>query len=296
MPTSVAPWQTEYPFPSHYLYLNRGRYHYVDLGSGEPLLFVHGNPTWSFAWRRFLGDLSPQYRTIAVDHMGCGLSDKPQEYDYNLDQHVRNLCHLVETLDLKNITLVAHDWGGAIGMGAATRLPDRFSRFILCNTAAFRSERIPLRISVCRTPWLGEFALRRLNAFSQAALSMAVAKPERMTRTVQAGYLAPYDTWRNRQAVARFVQDIPLHAEHPSYRTLLEIEERLPQFRNHPFLLMWGMRDWCFTPQFLKQFQAIFPQAETCEIDEAGHYLFEDAPEVMLPRMREFLAAHPLAS
>ena len=87
------------------------RYHYIDEGEGEPLLMVHGNPTWSFAWRHFVKDLSTDYRTIAVDHIGCGFSDKPQQYDYRLEQHIDNLCSLIEELDLSNITLVAHDWG-----------------------------------------------------------------------------------------------------------------------------------------------------------------------------------------
>lgn len=289
-------WQAEYPFPDRFLHLDGNRYHYVDLGSGDPLLFVHGNPTWSFAWRKFLADLSPDYRTIAVDHIGCGLSDKPQSYPYRLESHIDNLSRLIEKLDLKNITLIAHDWGGAIGMGAAVRLPERFSRFVLCNTAAFRSERIPLRIAACRIPLFGPMALRGFNAFSRAALTMAVAKPERMTTAVRAGYLAPYDNWRNRQAVCRFVQDIPLDPSHPSYDTLKQIEDRLPLFANHPMLFLWGMQDWCFSPHFLKRFQQIYPNAETLELPDAGHYLFEDAPEQMLPRLRGFLHDHPVES
>lgn len=294
MTSSPTDWRSEYPFPDRFLHLDGVRYHYVDLGSGDPLLFVHGNPTWSFAWRKFITDLSPDYRTIAVDHVGCGLSDKPQDYPYRLDKHIDNLCRLIDKLDLKKITLVAHDWGGAIGMGAATRLPDRFSRFVLCNTAAFRSERIPFRIALCRIPLFGPIALRGFNAFSRAALTMAVSKPRRLTPPVRAGYLAPYDNWRNRQAVLRFVQDIPLDPTHPSYAVLKQIEDNLHLFQNHPMLLMWGMQDWCFTPHFLRRFQNVFPQSETLELPDAGHYLFEDAPEQLLPRIRQFLTSHPL--
>lgn len=292
MASPPAIWQAEYPFPDHYLHIDGARYHYVDIGSGAPLLFVHGNPTWSFAWRKFLTELSTEYRTIAVDHMGCGLSDKPIDYPYHLGKHIDNLCCLIEKLDLKNITLVAHDWGGAIGMGAATRLPDRFSRFVLCNTAAFRSDRIPLRIAICRIPIFGSLALRGFNAFSRAALTMAASNP--LSIAARAGYLAPYNSWRNRQAVYRFVQDIPLDPTHPSYNTLQQIEADLPRFSNHPMLLMWGMKDWCFSPYFLKRFQQLFPQAETFELPDAGHYLFEDAPEKMLSRLRSFLQNHPL--
>ena len=135
----------EYPFESHWLDLDGVRMHFVDEGprDGEPVLCVHGNPTWSFIWRRLIRELSPQRRVIAVDHIGCGFSDKPQEYPYRLEQHVTNLRRLIESLDLQNITLVGHDWGGCIGMGAATEVPDRFCRFVLLNTGAFRSQRIP---------------------------------------------------------------------------------------------------------------------------------------------------------
>jgi pimeloyl-ACP methyl ester carboxylesterase len=279
----------EYPFDSHYLDLDGHRYHYVDEGHGPVLLMVHGNPTWSFAWRHLIRDLSRDHRVLAVDHIGCGLSDKPRNYPYRLAQHIANLAHFIDRLDLTDITLCAHDWGGAIGMGAAGRLPDRFSRFILCNTAAFRSTRIPLRISVCRIPGLGALGVRGLNLFSRAALRMAVTRRERMTRAVRTGYVAPYDSWAHRIAVHRFVQDIPLRPQHPSYATLYEVERHLEQFMRDPVLLIWGERDWCFTPDFLVEFQRRFPWSETLRIPDAGHYVFEDAHEVMLPRIRDFL-------
>jgi haloalkane dehalogenase len=162
------------------------------------------------------------------------------------------------------------------------------------NTAAFRSQRIPLRISVCRIPLLGALGVRGFNLFAGAAISMAVEKHDRMTAAVKAGYLAPYDSWAHRVAVQRFVEDIPLNSRHPSYAELVRIEEGLAQFRSHPVLFPWGMRDWCFTPAFLREFQQRFPNAETFEVADAGHYLFEDAPERVIPRIREFLAAHPL--
>ncbi|QDU38784.1 Haloalkane dehalogenase [Maioricimonas rarisocia] len=279
----------EYPFESHSLDLDGVRYHYVDEGSGEPLLLVHGNPTWSFAWRHLIRDLSRDYRVIAVDHVGCGLSDKPADYPYLLRQHVSNLKQLVETLDLKGISLFGHDWGGCIGMGMAGEMPDRIRRIVLMNTAAFRSQRIPLRIAVCRIPVLGALGVRGLNLFSRAALTMAVSHRDRMTPAVRAGYLAPYDTWAHRIAVHRFVQDIPLSPGHPSYDTLVGIESRLERLQERPMLLIWGERDWCFTTEFLAEWQQRFPDAEVMRIPEAGHYVFEDAREQMLPRIRQFL-------
>ena len=291
----VRPFAIEYPFRSNYLDLDGHRYHYLDErpsgDSAGTLLMVHGNPTWSFAWRKLVTDLSRDYRVIAVDHIGCGLSEKPADYPYTLDRHILNLSRLIETLDLRDITLFAHDWGGAIGMGAATRMPERFGRFVLLNTAAFRSDRMPLRIAVCRIPLLGAIGVRGLNLFSRAALRMAVEKHDRMTPAVKAGYLAPYNSWANRVAVHRFVQDIPLRPSHPSYLVLVDIEDGLVQFQESPMLLVWGERDWCFTPHFLDEFERRFPQAESCRIPSAGHYVFEDAHEVILPRIREFLGA-----
>lgn len=285
--------EDEYPFPSRFLDLDGLAYHYVDEGAGEPLLFVHGNPTWSFAWRNFIKALRADYRAIAVDHIGCGFSEKPQQYPYRLERHVANLCRLIEQLDLRGVTLVGHDWGGPIGMGAAVRMPERFARLVLMNTAAFRGGRIPLRLAACRVPLVGPLAVRGLNLFCRAALRATVARPERMTPPVKAGYLAPYDSWANRVAVLRFVQDIPLKPSHPSYRTLVEIEEGLERFRETPVLLVWGERDWCFTTEFLREFQRRWPHAETLSIAEAAHYVFEDAFEQILPRLRRFLSETP---
>jgi haloalkane dehalogenase len=293
---SRAGFESEYPFPSKFFDLGGLRYHYVDEGRGETLLCVHGNPTWSFAWRNIIKDLSRDYRVVAIDHIGCGFSDKPRSYEYRLARHIENLSRFIVGLDLKKITLLAHDWGGAIGMGSAGNLQERFARFVLFNTSAFRSQRMPRRIAVCRWPILGPLGVRGLNLFARAALTMAVRRHERMTPAVRAGFLAPYTNWKDRVAILRFVQDIPMSPAHPSYGTLVLIEERLALFRKSPMLFVWGMRDWCFKPVFLDEFVTRFPQAEVLRLPEAGHYVFEDAHEEIVPRLREFLKAHPVAT
>lgn len=290
--TAEDAFRREYPFRSRFLNVDGHRYHYVDEGAGKPLLFVHGNPSWSFAWRNLIKGLSTRHRCIAVDHIGCGMSEKPQSYSYRLANHVDNLARLIDELDLSDITLVAHDWGGAIGLGAAARHPERFSRFVLMNTAAFRSQAIPWRIAACRIPLLGTLAVRGLNAFAGAATFMAVERP--LQPAVKAGYLSPYDSWANRIATLRFVQDIPLSPSHPSYQTLLQIENSLPTIATKPTLLIWGMKDWCFTPAFLAEFQRRLPNAEVMPVADAGHYVFEDAPERILLRMHEFFGKHPI--
>src|SRR5690606_562772 len=228
-------------------------------------------------WRNLIARLSPHFRVIAVDHIGCGLSDKPREYPYTLAQHVANLGQLVEELKLENITLLAHDWGGAIGLGTALAHRQRFRRCVMFNTAAFRADRMPWRIRVCRTPVVGKLAVQGLNAFALAAIYMAVEHHDRMTPEVKAGLLAPYDTWSHRQAIYRFVEDIPMSPRHPTYEMLLGIERELPVLAEHPWMFIWGMRDWCFSPHFLERFLEFIPQGEVHKFDDAGHYVVEDA-------------------
>jgi haloalkane dehalogenase len=286
----AADWKTLYPFESHRLDLDGQHYHYIDEGAGEsPLLMVHGNPTWSFYWRNLILAFRDRFRTIAVDHVGCGLSSKPQNYTYTLAQHVTNLDRLITELDLQDVTLLAHDWGGAIALGAALRQTDRIGRIILFNTGAFPPSFIPLRILVCRTPVVGRIAMRGLNLFSRAALRMAVEKPERMTAAVRAGLLAPYDSWANRVAVDSFVRDIPLTPRHPTWQTLVDIEAGLPKLAHLPVQLIWGMRDWCFTPECLHRFEQAFPNADVHRFDDAGHYVVEDAHERIVPLVDRFL-------
>jgi len=291
--------EQEYPFQSHYLQLEDACYHYIDEQDGEEqsdnkevLLFVHGNPTWSFAWRNLIKPLSKKYRCIAVDHIGCGLSDKPQQYRYQLSQHIANLQQLIEELDLQNITLVAHDWGGAIGSGAAGRMPERFKRIVLMNTAAFRSTMIPFRIALCRIPLLGSLGVRGFNLFARAAISMAVSNSKPMPKQIAQGYLAPYNNWNNRIAIDRFVKDIPLSITHESYATILDVENNLNKLANLPILFPWGKQDWCFTTKFLDIFHEYFPNAQTKIFDNASHYIFEDVPDELATLISEFITMH----
>ncbi|HEY2881828.1 MAG TPA: alpha/beta fold hydrolase [Pirellulales bacterium] len=285
-------WKPLYPFKSHKLQLDGVGYHYVDEGQGEPLLLSHGNPTWSFYWRNIISAFRDRYRVIAVDHIGCGISDKPQRYPYCLNQHIENLHRLVETLDLREITLMAHDWGGAIGLGAALKSPQRFARFVMSNTAAFRSPHLPWQIRLARMPLLGTIANRGLNAFVRGTTRMALAKHEQMTPAVRAGYLAPYNSWANRVAVDRFVQDIPRHAGHPSYTRLVEIENGLPTLADRPWLLVWGMLDWCFHPWYLERFLEFIPQAQVERLFDAGHLVNEDAPQQVIDVVNQFLTTN----
>jgi cis-3-alkyl-4-acyloxetan-2-one decarboxylase len=282
-------WGPLYPFASHFLSLDGVRLHYVDEGTGRPLLMVHGNPTWSFYWRRLIEEFRARYRVVAIDHIGCGLSDKPEDYDYTLRRRIADLTRVVDQLDLRETTLVVHDWGGAIGLGAALARPERFRALVLLNTGAFPPPFIPWRIRACRTPWLGSWCIRRWNLFARAALRMAVAKHKRMTPAVRAGLLAPYDSWAHRIAIDRFVQDIPDSPRHPTWSVLEDIERGLPTLADRPCQFIWGMRDWCFRPLCLERLLRSFPTAEVHRLADAAHYVVEDAHEQIVPRMSQFL-------
>ena len=265
------------------------RLHYLDEGPRDapPVLFVHGNPTWSFAFRHLIQDLRRDHRCVAVDHVGCGRSDKPQAYDYTLARHQQNLQCLVEELGLRGVTLVAHDWGGAIGCGVAGRMPDRFRRLVLMNTAAFRSDHMPVRIAACRWPVVGPLMVRGGNAFARAAITQAVERP--LEPAAKRGLLAPYDSWRNRVAIQRFVEDIPTRPSHPSYDTLVETETNLAKLADLPALLLWGERDWCFTPAFREEFERRLKNVTSVPIADAGHYVFEDARRRVVEEVRRFV-------
>lgn len=267
---------------------------YLDEGAADapPMLMVHGNPTWSFYYRHLVRAFSSDHRCVVPDHVGMGLSDRPARgaYDFQLESRVADLEALVLELDLKDITLVVHDWGGAIGMGVAVRHPERFRRFVVFNTAAFRSTRIPFSIDICRIPVFGALSVLGLNAFARVAQVRAIADRSRLAGAVGEGYLAPYGSWRQREAILRFVEDIPMEPEHPSWRTLTAIDEGIGQFKDHPMLIVWGLQDFCFDKSFLHEWQTRFPDAEIHALPDASHYVVEDAHERIIPWMRDFIA------
>lgn len=291
------PWHPLYPFDPHYHKLSVEKHismHYLDEGprtDGRAVVMLHGNPTWSFYYRNLILALRNDFRCIVPDHVGCGLSDKPQDYPYTLNQHIDNIESMLDTLKLDEVDLILHDWGGAIGMGAAVRKPNRIRRIVALNTAAFLSKRIPFRIAICKLPLFGDVAIRGLNGFAGAAIHMAVAHAERMTPAVRAGLLAPYNSWKNRIATLRFVQDIPMKPSHPTWKTLKQIDDSIAQFRDRPMLIGWGMKDWCFNESFLNTWIERFPHAEVERYADAGHYVLEDAHERIAPRVLKFLKA-----
>ena len=290
--SDASDWRALYPFASNHFDVGGFKLHYIREGdsSADPVLMVHGNPTWSFYYRGLVNRLSSSHDAIAVDHLGCGLSDKPTDYDYTLTGHRDNLCRLIDHLDLNRITLVAHDWGGAIGLATLLARRERFKRIVLFNTAAFPPPYIPLRIRACRWPLVGKLGVQGFNMFARAATRMATEQKGGLPTAVSAGMLAPYDNWANRTAIYRFVKDIPAHRSHPCWNVLEEIESELPSLADWPILMMWGMRDWCFRPSCLDRFESHWPAAEVHRLEDAGHYVVEDAAAKVEDVVAKFLS------
>jgi pimeloyl-ACP methyl ester carboxylesterase len=287
-----------YPFDGHFLDLDGLRLHYLDEGAGEPVVMVHGNPTWSFYYRDLVRALRDEARVLVPDHIGCGFSDKPDDarYPYTLPRRVADFEALLDALEPdRPITLVAHDWGGMIAMAWAARHPERVARIVLMNTAAFHlpdDMRMPPSLSFIRNTRLAAFCVQRLNLFSRGASWLAPAT--HLPKSVRDAYCAPYDSPANRIATLRFVQDIPLEPGDPAYATVSEAEAGLKQFHATPILLLWGQRDFVFKPGVLAIFEKLWPHAEAHRFANAGHYVLEDAKQEIAPLVRDFLARHPV--
>ena len=280
----------EYPFASHFADVGGYQMHYIDEGQGRPILMVHGNPTWSFYYRNLVSAFAGENRALAIDHIGCGLSEKSHDLEYTLAQRIEHLANFVRELDLRDISLLVHDWGGAIGLGAALEDLDRYRDFVIFNTGAFPPPFFPLRIRVCRTPLLGKVALQGFNLFARAAIKQATEQAGGLAKPVKDGLLAPYDSWSNRRAIYEFVKDIPTRENQATWKKLAAIESGLTRLQDRPVKLIWGMKDWCFRPECLHRFQSAWPDAVSVEIPDAGHYVIEDAPEETLQAISRFLS------
>jgi pimeloyl-ACP methyl ester carboxylesterase len=284
-----------YPFTGHFLDLDGLHYHYLDEGKGPLVVMVHGNPSWSFYYRNLVLALRDRFRCIVPDHIGCGFSDKPGDecYDYTLPRRVADLERLLEHVgSSEKVILVLHDWGGMIGMAWAARHPERVDRLVILNTAAFHlpaDKKFPPALRICRDTRLGALLVRGFNAFSLAA-SFVGCKRHPMPAELRRAYRLPYDSWQNRIATLRFVQDIPLKPGDRNYDLVSGVAASLDKFRELPMLICWGELDFVFDRHFQTEWERRFPAAEVHSFADAGHYILEDAAEEVIPLISEFLA------
>jgi cis-3-alkyl-4-acyloxetan-2-one decarboxylase len=283
--------QGTFPFEPRFLSAGDIELHYVDVGPPDaaPVLFVHGNPTWSYLWRRPIAELSSRgHRCIAFDHMGFGRSEKPRTLAaYSLQRHVDNALALIDELDLDDVTLVAHDWGGPIGLGALLRRSDRLRRVVLMNTWAWELPSfLPPFLREFRTEGLGEILALGGNLFVESIPGgMRRRDPDPV---MMEAYRAPFPDYWSRAGTLAFQREIPLTERDRSAPLMGSIHERLPGL-SVPVLLVWGMRDPVFQPVFLDQWRELFPEAETVELEEASHFVVEDDPAGVTAAIEGFL-------
>ena len=285
--------QELYPFSGQVLDVGGLRYHYLDEGQGEPVVAVHGNPTWSFYYRELVRALRADHRVVVPDHIGCGLSDKPGDdrYPYTLERRIADFGRLMDELRLEGLNLVVHDWGGMIGLAWAVHHPERVRRLVILNTAAFhlpRSKAFPWQLWLVRDTPLGPLMVRGLNGFARGAAWVACTRKS-LPRAIRNAYCAPYDSWADRIATLRFVQDIPLAPGDGGYGIVSDTATRLDVFRDRPVLICWGERDFVFDRHFLDEWRRIYPQAEVHAFADCGHYILEDAADEIIPLVRGFL-------
>lgn len=283
-----------YPFTGHYLDRNGLQYHYLDEGEGDPVVMVHGNPSWSIYYRNLVNTLKTTHRCIVPDHIGCGLSDKPgdDQYDYTLESRVADLEALLDSLSITdNVTLVVHDWGGMIGMVYATRHPERIKRLVVLNTSAFhlpKTKPLPLGLWICRNTILGTFLVRGFNAFSAGAAFVG-CKRNPMSAELKRAYRAPYNSWANRIATLRFVQDIPLNPGDKAYALVDSVHHNVSKLAHVPLLICWGLKDFVFDKHFLAEWETHCPHAQIHRFEDCGHYILEDAQDEVIPLIQEFM-------
>ena len=292
---SLGDFDGTFPYASHFVEAGGTRLHYVDEGPAEaaPLVMLHGNPTWSYMYRVPIRLLTGAgHRCVAVDHMGFGASAKPpRPSEYTLARHVDNTVAFIEELDLREITLVAHDWGGPIGLGAAVRLRERFRALVLMNTWAWELPSfLPPFLREFRTDGLGEILALGGNLFVESIPGgMHRRAPDPL---MMEAYRAPFPDYWSRIGTLAFPRDIPLSERDPSAELMALIHEALPTF-DLPKLLIWGMRDRVFRPVFLDQWRELFPDARVVELDAAGHYVVEDQAEPVAREIADFLGGLP---
>ncbi|MDO5505197.1 MAG: alpha/beta fold hydrolase [Pseudoxanthomonas suwonensis] len=269
----------------------------------EVILMLHGNPSWSFYWRHLVNGLKDRYRCIVPDHVGMGLSDRPDDaadaqprYDYTLASRIEDVDALLRHLGIDGpLTLAVHDWGGMIGFGWALERWGRVRRLVITNTAAFplpASKPMPWQLSLGRDSRLGGWAIRRFNLFARGAAWLGTER--RLPAAVRRGYAGVYDGWDKAIATLRFMQDIPLREGDRAWALLKRSEAALPGHAQVPAFIAWGLRDFVFDRHFLDGFRKALPQAEVHAFEDANHYVLEDKHEVLVPAIRAFLDTHPV--
>jgi len=282
-----------FPFKPNFKKINGFQMHYVDEGEGEPIVCVHGEPTWGYLYRKFIPSLTESNRVIVPDHMGFGKSDTPQDKPYILAQHIDNFTKLLLELDLKDITLVFQDWGGPISFGFATAYPDRVKRLVIMNTG------IGVLPAGAKT-WISDMEERGILEDVLGDMDMYIPRMFASTlmhgtaiETMIRAYAAPFPDRSFCIGAIAFPRDIPVGDDHPSAATMRSIQKKLGLLKDKAKIIIWGMKDPIFPRLVLDWWRKVYPDAESHELVEAGHFLQEDAPEKIVTIITNFLRKNP---
>jgi haloalkane dehalogenase len=272
-----------FPFESRWFDSPKGRIHYLDEGEGPPILFLHGNPTWSFLYRGIVIRLRKRFRCIAPDYPGFGLSEHPADSRYTPAEQSKVVRALVQGLDLQGLTIMGHDWGGPIGMRVALDEVERMRSLIMANTWYWPTEALHLRAFswVMSTGYM-QGLVHRKNILVDRAIPLGVKHP--LAPEVFEHYRGPFPTVDSRAGVAEFVRQLTLSAN-----WLEEIEAEVRTTLGHlPLLLTWGIEDLAYTPAFMDIFMKDFADVRVVRLD-AKHLIQEDTPGEVSAAIQEFL-------
>jgi haloalkane dehalogenase len=279
-----------FPFKPHFKIINGFKMHYVDEGAGEPIVCLHGEPTWGYLYRKFIPPLSQTNRLIVPDHMGFGKSDVPRNLPYTLSQHIDNLTKLILDLDLENITLVGQDWGGPIMFGFAVNYPDRIRRLVIMNTGiGVYPEGTKTWVSDMVRNGTYEKTMGNLKKSLPSLLAGAVSKETKITETMIEAYTAPFPDKASCKGAMAFPLDIPVGRNHPSAALMHSILERRNVLRDKDKVIIWGLQDPVFPKLVLDWWLSAYPGAEVHMLQEGSHFLQEDAPEKIVNIIQSFL-------
>lgn len=276
-----------YPFPNNWMLLDQGRMHYVDEGGGEPVLFVHGTPTWSFEWRHVIRALAPTHRCIAPDHLGFGLSERPRGVPYTPEWHAQNLAAFVERMNAGPMTLVVHDYGGPIALPLALKRPYLVKRLVIINSWmwSFTGDREMESRGRVAGSELGRVLYRWANLSLRVIAPSAYADRKKLTPEIHRQYLDRFpDRWSRGAVLWPLAR--ALLGSSAYYESLWKERERL----NHvPAMIVWGMKDSAFRPTQLDRWRVALPAARVVEVDDAGHWPHEERPDRVIDALQDFL-------
>lgn len=263
---------TLYPFKSHSIHLEAGQMHYIDEGSGDPILFIHGTPTWSFLYRDFVKSLSNNNRCIAIDHIGFGLSEKPKDYDGTPQSHAKNLSEFIQKLDLKNITLVVHDFGGPIGLASAIENSDRIKQVVLFNTWLWETKSNPeaQKVNKILNGGLGKFMYLNLNFSPKILVKKAFYNKKALTKTIHKHYIKPFPNKTSRWSLLRIGKALVGSSDwyQDQWNSLNKIDKK-------PWLILWGTEDQFIGLNYLDRWKERLPNAQV-KTFKSGHFVQEE--------------------